>query len=67
MHFEVEKTDNGFIVLNNKKPLENDRNIEFKPFKKEFTQLLCDDLNEIFDSGRNELIKSFVYCLLSII
>ena len=65
MQFEIEKKDNGFIVLNNKKPLENHRNIEFNPFKHEIAQLLCDDLNEIFDSGRNELIKSFVYCVLS--
>jgi hypothetical protein len=65
MQFEIEKKDNGFIVLNNKKPLENHRNIEFNPFKQEIAQLLCDDLNEIFDSGRNELIKSFVYCVLS--
>ena len=65
MQFEIEKKDNGFIVLNNKKPLENHRNIEFNPFKQEIAQLLCNDLNEIFDSGRNELIKSFVYCVLS--
>jgi hypothetical protein len=62
---KLKKKGNGFIVLNNKKPLENHRNIEFNPFKQEIAQLLCNDLNEIFDSGRNELIKSFVYCVLS--
>ncbi len=65
MQFVIEKKDNGFIVLNNKKPLENHKNKPFNPFKQEIAQLLCDDLNEIFDSGRNELIKSFVYCALS--
>jgi hypothetical protein len=65
MQFVVEKIDKGYLVLNNKKPLVNHRNIEFNPFKQEVAELLCKDLNQIFETGRDELIKSFVYCALS--
>lgn len=65
MNFTIQQTSSKTLVLNNNSPLLNHLGVAFEDFSLEIAELLCSDLNDIFNSGYKDLKKSFVYCAIS--
>ena len=63
MRFTHQETKNGSIVFNNNEPLKNHLGNALNGISTFEADLLAADLNEIFDAGRTDLTKSFVYCV----